>query len=138
MPTRDIRSGLEARLAFLAIISTDTTTNGAIIDTADFDRGIVFSFLATLVATGTFTPILEESDDSGMSGATDVTDAQLIGTEAAMIITDDPTVQAAVITTLGCFSTKRYLRFKVLSASTSGSSTIVATVHQEAEMSPQV
>ena len=68
MPTRDIRNGLLPRRAFLAIINSDTTTNGDIIDTANFDGGIVFTLIATVFGAGTYTPILEESEDSGMAG----------------------------------------------------------------------
>ena len=41
MPTRDIRSNLESKVVQRDTITTNTTTDGFIIDTSDFDGGIV-------------------------------------------------------------------------------------------------
>lgn len=134
MPVKDIRSNLLPKLAFLAIINSDTTTNGAIIDTADFDSGVVFNFLSTVYGAGTYTPILEESDDSGMSGANDIADANLIGTEAGAAISA-VTAAGANLGSIGIFGTKRYIRVKILSASSS-TTTIVATFNGMPEVMP--
>ena len=134
MPTRDIRSDLLPRLAFLAIITTDTTTLGAIIDTKDFDGGFMYTLASTVFGAGTYTPIIEESDDSGMSGATDVADINLIGTEAGAVI-DALTGAGEVLKSIGVFGTKRFLRLKILSASTT-TTTIVAFAHAKPELRP--
>jgi uncharacterized protein YjbI with pentapeptide repeats len=134
MPINDIRSNLQPKLAFLASITTDTTTNGAIIDTADFDGGIVFNFLCTVYGAGTYTPILEESDDASMSGANDIADANLIGTEAGAALSA-ATVSGANLKSIGIFGTKRYVRVKILSA-TATTSTIVATFNGVPEVMP--
>ncbi len=64
-------------------VSDTTAQVGQIIDKKGFES------LTYIIATGsiadadaTFTVLLEESNDSGMSGATAVADADLLGTEA--------------------------------------------------------
>lgn len=130
----DIRSGLLPKLAFNAIINSDTTTNGAIIDTKDFDLGVKFDILCTVYGAGTYTPVLEESNDSGMSGATDVPDANLIGTEAGAAISA-VTASGATMASIGAFGTKRYLRLKIASVSSS-TTTIVAVCNGATEVQP--
>jgi len=130
----DIRSGLLPKLAFNAIINSDTTTNGAIIDTKDFDKGVKFDILSTIYGAGTYTPVLEESDDSGMSGATDVPDANLIGTEAGAAISA-VSASGANLASIGAFGTKRYLRLKIASVSSS-TTTIVAVCNGATEIEP--
>lgn len=134
MPIKDIRSDVLPKNAFLAIINSDTTTNGAIIDTANFDGGVMYTLQSTVYGAGTYTPVLEESDDSGMSGANDVADANLIGTEAGAAISA-LTASGANIGSLGAFGTKRFLRLKIVSASSS-TTTIVATFLGAPELIP--
>lgn len=134
MPIKDIRSDLLPKLAFNAIINSDTTTNGAIIDTANFDGGIVFTILTSIFNAGTYTPVLEESDDSGMSGANDVADANLIGTEAGAVLSAASSLGANLVS-LGAFGTKRFLRLKIVSAS-STTTTVVSTFHGASELIP--
>jgi len=134
MPTKDIRSDLLPKRAFLAIINSNTTTNGDIIDTADFDGGVVFNFMSTVYGAGTYTPILEESDNSNMSAANDIADANLIGTESGAAISA-LTGAAGNLGSIGIFGTKRYVRVKILSASSS-TTTIVATFNGAPEVKP--
>lgn len=134
MPVRDIRSDLEPKLAFLAIINSDTTTNGAIIDTEAYDLGIVFNFICTVFGVGTYTPVIEESADSGMSGANDVADANLVGTEAGAALSA-VTAAGANLNSIGIVGTKRYVRVKIASV-TSTTTTIVATFNGAPEIVP--
>jgi len=127
MAINDIRSNLLPKLAFRAIITTDTTTNGAIIDTADFDGGVVFTLLSTVYGAGTYTPVLEESNNADMSSANDVADANLIGTEAGAVISA-LTASGANLPSIGAFGTKRYLRLKIVSATTT--TTTIAAIFQ--------
>ena len=134
MAVQDIRSNLLPRLAFNAIINSNTTTAGSIIDTTDLDGGIVFNLLCTVFGAGTYTPVLKESDDSGMSGATDVPAANIIGSLAGAAIT---AVSAAgsVLNSIGAFGTKRYLQLSITSTG-STTTTIVATVEGVPEIMP--
>ena len=134
MPTRDIRSDLLPIRAFNEIITTNTTTLGDIIDLKDFDGGFMYTLIATVYGAGTYTPIIEESDDSGMAGATDVADINLIGTEAGAVITS-AAAAGEVLPSIGAFGTKRFQRLKILSASAS-TTTILALAIAKPELRP--
>lgn len=135
MAIKDIRSNLLSRLAFKAIITTDTTTQGAIIDTADLDGGIMFTILTTVYGAGTYTPVLNESDDSGMSGSNVVDSANMIGTVAGAVLGTAVTASGAVCKSFGCFGTKRYLRLDIVSA-TATTTTVVGLVTGAPEVVP--
>lgn len=81
---KDLMNLIDVKRVISPVSVADNTAQvGQIIDRKGFDG------LTYLIATGsiadadaTFTVLLEESNDSGMSGATAVADADLIGTEA--------------------------------------------------------
>ena len=88
-----------------------TALVGEIIDKKGFES------LTYVIATGsiadadaTFTVLLEESDDSGMSGAAAVADADMLGTEvlAAFQFDDDNETRK-----LGYIGSKRYTRLTI-------------------------
>jgi len=135
MSVRDIRSNLEGQLAFNATVATDTTTAGTIIDTADYDGGVKFDLIATAYTDGTYTPLLEESDDSGMSGATAVPDAKIIGTEAGAAISA-ATATTDVLNSIGVFANKRYIRLSIVSTGTTTGATIVSVAQKQPEVTP--
>lgn len=98
---------------------------GSIIDRSGYESltyGIITGTLSD--ADATYTVLLEESDDSGMSGASAVADADLIGTEAAAGLTfahDGETRK------LGYVGNKRYTRLTITpAAADSGNSPIAA------------
>lgn len=66
-----------------ASVADNTAQVGQIIDRLGFDS-VTYAILTGDIADAdaTFTVLLEESDDSGMSGAVAVADADLLGTEA--------------------------------------------------------
>lgn len=131
MPIADIRSDLDSRILLNAAISTDTTTVGAILDTANFDLGVMLSVLCTAYTDGTYTLLLEESDDSGMAGATTVTTEQLIGSLPALSALTANNVQAE---TVGFFSTKRYIRVSIVSTATTTGASILVHAASKAEL----
>lgn len=116
MAVKDIRSNVKQILALLATISTDTTTNGAIIDTADFELGLMFAVQISDYTDGTYTLLIEESDDSGMSGAVAVTGDKLIG---SLPVLSAATAQGGTLGTVGVISNLRFVRASLVSASTS-------------------
>lgn len=93
-------------------ITTDTTTVGEIIDTADF-KGLEFVFLTGTLTDGDYAIDLYESDDSGMSGETIVSAAEMLGDINIDADTDDDAV-----TRVGYIGKKRYVRAKVVSTNT--------------------
>lgn len=97
------------------VIATDTTTVGLTIDTALFGA-IEFMAFTGVLTDGDYEVKLFESDDSGMSGETEVTDENdLIG--SLPDFTDD--TDDAAIEQFGYIGSKRYLRCKIVSTSTS-------------------
>lgn len=109
---RDLHNNIHTKRALSPVSVADTTAQVCqIIDRADYDS------LEYVIVTGsisdadaTFTVLLEESDDSGMSGATAVADADLLGTEvlAAFQFDDDNETRK-----LGYIGKKRYTRMTI-------------------------
>lgn len=136
MPVKDNRSNFEAKLVQTDIISTDTTTDGASLDTSNFDGGITFVLLATAYTDGTYTPIIEESATGAFTGEeTAVADANLVGTEAGAAISAAVT-EGTVLNTVGIVGTKKFVRMTILSASTSSGATISTIVVAVPELVP--
>lgn len=103
-------------------ISSDTTTNGAIIDTKGFES-VFFVFQSATITDGTYTALIQEGDESDLSDASAVADADLVGTEAnaAFAAADDNEVRR-----IAYVGGKRYVRFNVVSASTTTGGTVGA------------
>jgi hypothetical protein len=124
--TREIRNELKPFIALEPqVINSDTTTVGEIIDTADFDGGIVFVQSIAWTA-GTVTPLIEESsaDDFG-SDVSDVADANLVGDVETGQEADSALTTGALISSLGVVgNVKRYLRYSMVST---GSANVVAS-----------
>jgi hypothetical protein len=137
MPNRDIKNNLQSNLAFYAAISTNTTTAGQIIDMAHFDGGVMWSFVALAYTDGTYTPLIEESDDSGMSGATTVPADRLIGTTAAVATAlGAATTLGANLARLGIVWSKRYVKISMVSTGVTTGATIVAVATKVPEEVP--
>lgn len=122
---RDLHNNLKASVALnTQAISTDTTTAGAIIDTANYDS-LEFVVLFGTLTDGTYTLLVEDGDASNLSDAAAVADAQLIGTEGTIAATADNTV-----TKIGYNGIKRYVRLSIVSASTTSGGTMGAIALQ--------
>jgi hypothetical protein len=122
---KDLHNNIKTEVAFnTAAISSDTTTNGAIIDMQGFDS-VEFVIQSATLTDGSYTPLLEESDNADLSSSNAVADAHLLGTEAtaAFALADDNTVKK-----LGYIGNKRYVRLSLVSASTSTGGTLSAVV----------
>lgn len=109
-----------------ASVSDNTAQVGQIIDTQGYDSAEFIIATGSIAdADATFTTLLEESDDSGMSGAAGVDDANLIGTESAAspIFSSDDS-----IFTLGYRGGKRYLRLTITPAANASAAVLSAVV----------
>lgn len=135
MAVKDIRSDLKVLLALEANIATNTTTAGAIIDTADFELGLMFALASTTYSDGAYLLLIEESDDSGMSGSAVVSGDKLIGDlpSVAAVLAD-----GAAYTTVGVISNLRYVRASVVSSGTSSGADISLIAIEKAETMPVV
>ena len=136
MSVKDIKSQLQSNIALNATIVTNTTTNGAIIDNANFDLGIMFIVQCTEYTNGTYNFTIEEGDKSDLSDATIVPAKKLIGDLSDLTITAI-SASGELINSVGVFSNKRYLRLKAVStASSAAGAKINALVVQSGEIVP--
>ena len=136
MAVNDIRSNVETQLAQLDIITTNTTTDGASIDTSDFDGGLMFEIMSPLYTDGTYTLLLEESTTGDFSGEeTAIADANLIGTEAGAALSA-VTAEGGVLNSIGVFGNEKFVRSTIVSAGTSSGATLVVLVTQVPEIKP--
>lgn len=122
---KDLASNIDVKRVISPVSVADNTAQvGQIIDRRGFDS------VTFLIATGsvadadtTFTVLLEESDDSGMSGGNAVADADLIGTEslAGFQFDDDNECRK-----LGYVGSKRYLRLTITPANNASAALLAA------------
>jgi hypothetical protein len=130
---KDLYNDVSSKIALnTQLINTDTTTNGVIIDTKGYES-ITFIFHSATLTAGTFTPLIQDGEDSGLSDAAAVADDFLIGTEAgaAFAATDDNKTKR-----IGYVGKKRYVRFNVVSASSADGTVGVVAVLGHAKTLP--
>lgn len=115
-------------------ISSDTTTPGAIIDTADYDGGLYFGMFCYDYTDGTYTMKIEDGDDAALADAADVATAQLVyGTLPAI---SAALAEGGVIAKEGVHSTKRYVRVSIVSTSTTTGASLAVVAIKDAEVLP--
>ena len=122
---KDLASNIDVKRVISPVSVADNTAQvGQIIDRRGFDS------VTFLIATGsvadadtTFTVLLEESDDSGMSGGNAVADADLIGTEALAGFQFDDDNECRK---LGYVGNKRYLRLTITPANNASAAILAA------------
>lgn len=122
---KDLLNNIDVKRVISPVSVSDTTAQvGQIIDRKGFDG------LTYLIATGsiadadaTFTVLLEESNDSGMSGATAVADADLIGTEALAGFQFDDDNECRK---LGYKGDKRYTRLTITPVANASAAVLAA------------
>lgn len=122
---KDLASNIDVKRVISPVSVADNSAQvGQIIDRRGFDS------VTFLIATGsvadadtTFTVLLEESDDSGMSGGNAVADADLIGTEALAGFQFDDDNECRK---LGYVGNKRYLRLTITPANNASAALLAA------------
>jgi len=120
---RDLHSNLTPKVALTPqAISTDTATNGEIVDLQGY-QSVAFFLQSATLTDGTYTPSLVAGDQSDLSDGVAVTAAELIGTIAAATFaaTDDDAIKS-----IGYKGDKRYIRLVVTSAGTTSGGTLSA------------
>lgn len=122
---RDMYNNIAVRRVLSPVSVADNTAQvGQIIDRQGFDSLTYLLHIGSVAdADVTFTVLLEESDDSGMSGATAVADADLLGTEAlaGFQYDDDNEVRK-----IGYRGNKRYTRLTVTPANNASAALLSA------------
>lgn len=110
-----IESGLDP-----AAIGSDTTTNGNWIDRQEYEA-LTFAVTGT-ITDGTFTPLVEESDQAGHGDAAPAADADLIGTEAGAAVDS-----AGPASSIGYVGSKRWVRCSLVSTGVTSGGTLAVT-----------
>lgn len=126
MSNRDLMNDVHpvAGIAPAAAVTTNAASVSAIVDTRGFDSATWLIITGVLTdADATFAVLLEDGDDSGLSDAAAVADAQLVGTEALAGYTfaDDSEARK-----LGYIGPKRYLRLTITPAANTGNHFVAA------------
>lgn len=137
MSIKDIRSNLKQNVALTIALSSDTTTVGAAIDTADFELGLMFTPYVNNYTDGTYTFVLQESVDSAFTVPVAIVDGsdKLIGTLAALVKTSAD-ASASQLDTIGVISNLQFVRMNVVSTSTSTGADVAVLVTQKGEVLP--
>lgn len=126
MHKQDYRSDTTIAHGILATLSGATPAAGNIVDVRDYAGATLSLITGTVTDAGTasgFAFEIQESDTTADADFTAVADADLIGTEAALTVTDDADDDTA-IGSIGYIGTKRYLR--VVATGTTGTDATVA------------
>lgn len=123
---QDLHNNIKPSVALdVAAISSDTTTVGNTIDTADYGS-LEFVVVAGTLTDGSYAVQLFEGDESDMSDESQVTDTDdLLGSAITIALTEDDTVER-----IGYRGNKRYVRLKVVSTSTTSGGTLGAVAIQ--------
>lgn len=122
---RDLFTNVTPRRCISPVSVADNTAQvGQIIDRAGFESLTYLIALGSIAdADATFAVLLEESDDSGMSGATAVADADLLGTEALAGFQFD---SDNLTRKLGYVGAKRYTRLTITPSANASAALISA------------
>jgi hypothetical protein len=121
MTARDLNNQIAVVSSVAPAAALTATTTGAAVDLAGF-RSAAVVVHAGVATDGTFTPHVEESDESG-SGFTAVAAAHLSGSFAAITAAADELVQE-----VGYLGTKRYIRVVLTETVASAGAFITAVV----------
>jgi len=138
MAVKDNISDLSIRQAMeVGAIGANGTTNGEIIDTADFDLGIGFAINVTNFTDGVFTLQVEESETGAFGGEESVVPAskyvgQSIPSADAAVAAGESQAKG------GVFGTKRYVRASIVATSVTTGATVGVTAILSAELVPTV
>lgn len=121
-------------------ITTNTTTTGSAVDTADFNGGVNIVFQAGTLTDGTYTPYITECDTSGGS-YTAVDDNDLVAEDPSNTSAVAPEAQAALtasntVSKIGYVGYKRYIKVALVSTSVTSGGTLGAVVSKIGDVDP--
>lgn len=122
----DQRNGKEQALGMAATLSGTTTSDGNIIDMQGWEALTFYVQTGVVTDAGTasgFSFEVQESDDTADANFTAVADADLIGSESDLTVTDDADDNKAV-GSIGYRGEKRYVR--ITATGTTGTAAVVA------------
>ena len=129
----DLHHGSVAEVAFKTYLFAGNEAKvGEIIDTLGYES-IEYYIISGTLTTGTFTPSIEDGDDSALSDAAAISADYLLGTyaDATLAVTDDDTTKQ-----IGTVGKKRYQRLTITGADTAAGTVTVAIVKAAAWHKP--
>lgn len=103
----------------IAAIASNTTTSGAIIDTAQYES-LEFYIQSATLTDGTYTAQIWHGNDSGLSDAVQLTGEEVLGS-AVFILTDDNKTKR-----IGYVGKKRYVQLRIVSTGVTTGGTLGA------------
>lgn len=120
----DLHNNVTQKVALnSAAISSNTTTDGAIIDLQGYNA-CEFVIQSATLTDGTYTPLIEEGNDAGLSDAATVSTANTFGTiAAATFVSTDDNVAKRIGYRVGSF---RYVRLSLVTTGVTTGGTIGA------------
>lgn len=116
----DLHNEATSRLGLtVAAIATNTTTSGAIIDTAHYES-LEFYMISGTITDGTYTAQLWHGNDSGLSDAVQLTGEEVLGSAVFISTSDNVTKR------IGYVGKKRYVQLRVVSTGVTTGGTLGA------------
>lgn len=133
MAIQDIKSDLLFLQSDYVVVAADGTSDGAIIDTADYELGLMFSLQLPVYTDGSYELVIRESDDPAFASSTVVPDIKLIGKPDPLTAA---TADGSQLYTVGVFSNLRYVRAVLQASGVATGATAVVNCIQRAELMP--
>jgi len=119
----DLHHRIKSEMALdLTSISSDTTTQGNILDTKGYES-LEFIGVASAITDGEYTLKVEQSDNSNMSGAEDVLATEILG---SLFQVDEYKGDMPLRT--GVIGKKRYMRASLVSTNTDSGVAIIGVI----------
>jgi hypothetical protein len=136
MSVRELGSQLEVLTALApTAISTDTNTDGLIIDLARRPANITFFFSASAFTDGVFTATVFHGAASNLSDAAAVSTEMVVGQGSAPAAT--AIIGTNVWKKITVVATKRYVRLRIVSTATDAGATVQAIALIGPDVVPQ-
>jgi len=118
---KDLHSNIEDRVALATVlIGANTTTNGVTIDTRGYEA-LEFVLKSGSLTDGTFTTLLEESDNANFSNSVVLPDSDRLGVLPVFSSSEPATAKR-----VGSIGKKRYQRLSVVTTGVTTGGTFTA------------
>ena len=141
MAVRDMITTMLTRLSSYNLITTNTTVNGTIIDTAPFPLGVSYFMIAPGFTDGVYKLTFTEGEESDLSDGVTVTADKIVPIQdpvqdAVNTGSEKITLLGNLAQRAGLHSTKRYVRANVVSTGVTTGATVAVWCTLGAEVLP--
>ncbi len=136
MPIKDLRSNVKVEKILNAVASAAATTVTTVYDSVD-DEAVFFTLAASVVtAVSLSISKIEEDDVLAFSSPNDVAADKIIGNFVNTAIV--PGDLATKASTIGVFSTKRFLRVEITAVTPGGGNDFIVLANSEPHLLPAI